>query len=251
MVRISLTICLALAASGTLAQECSALLSQGVYDIRSTSIDLATASSYSQWFCDKKFSTSDQANDFGASLAFPFKGLPVKLGFDSSSQNYSTWQTSFCGNVKQDQSLQSKVRDYIQTVNPQIIQAFNQCLESNGLHVWLERTPDPVVFKFAARWNPPDSERDPTTTIKSFNFGKNVKCAERPKKVSNSEFRTRCVRQDAKAVIGTVTTKPGPIRGGGNLSLPEILPPITVIPTPPGPYARCDWGTNRDLPIGT
>jgi len=99
----------------TQAQECSQLLSQGIYDIRSSASDLNTASSFSQWFCDKKFSSSDQANEFGASLGFPFKGVPVKLGFNSSSQSWSEWYSSFCGSVKSDQLLQTKVSDHVQT----------------------------------------------------------------------------------------------------------------------------------------
>lgn len=136
------------------AQECSQLLSQGIYDIRSSASDLSTASSFSSWFCDQKFSSSQQADSFGASLGLPFQGIPVKLGFNASSQSWSQWYSNFCSRVQQDQSLQSRVRDHVQTVNPQIIQAFNACIEADGLHVWLERTYDPKTFIFAARFNP-------------------------------------------------------------------------------------------------
>jgi hypothetical protein len=137
MKRFCLAVLLAASVIPAQAQECSQLLSQGIYDIRSSASDTNTALSFSQWFCDKKFSSSEQANDFGASLGFPFKGVPVKFEFNSSSQSWSEWYSSFCASVKQNQSLQSKVREHVQTINPVIIQAFNACIQSDGLHVWL------------------------------------------------------------------------------------------------------------------
>jgi hypothetical protein len=128
------------------AQECSTLISQGIYDISSHASDLQTASSFASWFCDQKFSSSDSSDNFGASLAFPFKGVPVKFGFDSGSQSFPSWYSSFCSKVQQDQSLQSKVRDYVQTVNATIVNAFNDCINADGLSVWLERTYDPHVL---------------------------------------------------------------------------------------------------------
>ena len=216
------------------AQECSQLLSQGIYDIRSSASDLNSASSFSQWFCDKKFSSSQQADDFGASLGFPFKGIPVKLGFNSSSQGFTEWYSSFCSNIQQDQSLQSRVRDYIQTVNPQIVQAFNSCIESDGLHVWLERTYDPRRFKFAARFNPP-TETNTKATIKTFRVGSNVSCDDKPSTVSRPVWRTDCTRKNDDPVSITVNADWNP-HGGGNLTLPEI--PKRPIPPPPPQIER-------------
>src|SRR3990167_8250654 len=157
MLKFAIALTAALTCNLSTAQDCSSILSHGIYNSRTTEFDTSSASSYSQWFCDNKFSSSQQADSFGASLSFPFKGLPVKFGFDSNSQSYTQWQSSFCGNIKQSQTLQTRLRDHVQTINPVIFQAFNKCLESNGLHVWLERSPDPFVFVFAARWNAPDT----------------------------------------------------------------------------------------------
>src|SRR5215510_5232707 len=127
-------------------QECSELLHHGIYDIHSSMSELNTALSFSSWFCDQKFSSSEAVDKFGASLGFPFKGVPVELGFHSSSQNWAQWYSSFCANVKENQSLQSRMRTHVQTVNAKIIDAFNLCLQADGLHVWLERTYDPRTF---------------------------------------------------------------------------------------------------------
>lgn len=220
MYRFAIVLLASLVAIPAYAQECSQILNQGIYDIRSSASDLNTASSFSQWFCDKKFSTSQQANEFGASLAFPFKGVPVKLGFDSNSQSWSEWYSSFCGSVQHDQSLQSHVREHVQTVNSQIVQAFNSCIESDGLHVWLERTYDPKRFRFAARFNPPN-ENNPKATFDAFRPGSNVSCDDKPTTVSRPVWRTDCKRTNDDPVSMVVRADWDP-KGGGKLELPAI-----------------------------
>jgi len=235
MLRFSMTLLSAVVVTtvSANAQECSQILSQGIYDIRSSANDLNTASSFSQWFCDKKFSSSQQANDFGASLAFPFKGIPVKLGFDSNSQRWSEWYSSFCGSVQHDQSLQNRVREHVQTVNPQIVQAFNSCLELDGLHVWLERTYDPKRFRFAARFNPPNAN-NPKATIEAFKPGPNVSCDDKPKTIDRPVWRTECKRTNDDPVSVIVRADWDP-KGGGKLELPAI---VHIDPPPPPPPVK-------------
>lgn len=220
-----------LISTSAFAQECSKLLSQGIYDIESSAIDLKTAKSYSSWFCDQKFSTSDEADSFGASLAFPFKGIPVKFGFDSNSQSYSQWQSSFCSSVQQNESLQSRVLNHLQTINSGIVNAFNSCVNAIGFHVWLERTDDPKIFKFAGRFNSPGADfRE--VKINTFDIGDNVNCTESPTAISNV-WRTRCTRKNNEAVALVVNANWLPT-GGGDLTLPPIakytppLPPINI-----------------------
>lgn len=247
MCRFSAALFACMVAIPVQAQECSQILSQGIYDIRSSASDLNTASSFSQWFCDKKFSSSQQANDFGASLAFPFKGIPIKLGFDSSSQSWSEWYSSFCGKVQHDQSLQSRVREHVQTVNPQIIQAFNSCIASDGLHVWLERTYDPKRFRFAARFNPPTATNT-KATFEAFRPGSNVACDDMPTTVSRPVWRTECKRKNDDAVSMYVRADWNP-SGGGQLDLSAIepAPPPPEIITATLDVILCS-GANCQLP---
>ncbi len=239
----------ALISFSALAQDCSVYMQQGIYDARYGSSDVSTATAYKQWFCDQKFQSHDQATKFGANIGLPFAKLPVKLGFDGDIKNYDSWQSKFCSNTQLDETTQSKVVSYLQQINPKVIQAVESCLKSNGLHVWLERSFDPHVFVFAAYWNPSDSKHDPTTSIVTFETGPNVQCTTNPTKmlISNNEFRTRCTRQDDKSVMMVVTTNPGPIRGAGKLSLPEITK-STVPPTPPPVSIKC--GTAKEVVLG-
>jgi hypothetical protein len=227
-------------------QECSKLLSQGIYDFESGAADLKTAKSYSSWFCDQKFSTSSKANSFGASIGFPFKDAPIKFGFNSNSQSYKQWQSSFCSNVQQNESLQSTVRSHLQTVNSEIVRAFDSCVNAKGFHVWLERTDDPKVFKFVGRFNSPGRDF-PEVKIDTFDTGDNVDCTEEPTTISNV-WRTRCTRKNDEGVTLVVNANWFPT-GGENLTLPPIA---KYTPPPPPANVAIDTiicsGRNCDLP---
>jgi hypothetical protein len=171
-------------------------------------------------FCDKKFSNAQQANDFGASLGFPFKGVPIKLGFDSSSQKWSEWYSDFCSSVKQDEYLQLTVREHVESINDQVIQGFNSCIQAHGLHVWIEQTSDPKEFVFATRFNSPNPQ-NPEAKITTFDPGANVACKETPSTVSAAVWRTRCHRSDDSSVTFVVNADWAP-HGGGKLTLPAI-----------------------------
>jgi hypothetical protein len=127
----------------------------------------------------------------------------------------------------QDQSLQSSVRDHVQTVNRQVLDAFNSCIEADGLHVWLERTYDPKVFKFVARFNSPNPRSNPVATVEMYSPGANVACEEHPATISRSIWRTRCTRQNDAPVDFIVRADSNPL-GGGNLVLPAISSPLII-----------------------
>lgn len=215
------------------AQECSALLTKGIYDIRETDSSVDASSSFSQWFCDQRFSSKDSADSFGASLGFPFKGLPVKLGFDSDKADFSQWYSNYCSNTTQDQTLRTRLTEYIETVNPVIVKAFTECISSVGLHAWIERTADPHKFKFATRFVSP-GRRNPSAKYDSFTTGDNVKCDVKPigRPIDASTWRTSCTRKNNKPVV-LVANADWNINGGGELELPSILssqeaPPIEL-----------------------
>jgi hypothetical protein len=201
-------------------QECSQLLNHGIYDVQSSSGSLNAASSFSQWFCDENFSSAQEANSFGASLAFPFKNIPIKLGLDSSSSGWGESYSRFCSQYKQDASLQVKVKQHLKTASTAILSAFNACVASTGLHVWLERSHSPMEFVFAARFNPPNKNVS-AARIEAFDAGSNVRCTDEPTEIDASVFRTRCTRKGDQPVLMVVRADWTPV-GGGRLLLPEI-----------------------------
>lgn len=214
---------------------CSQLLEQGIYNISSNYKDVGTASSFAQWFCDQRFSSKQQADNFGSSLGFPFHGIPVKFGFSSGSDGFQKSYAHFCASYRNDSSLREKLISQLKTVSGAVLKAFNSCTNSTGLHVWLERTYDPKIFIFASKFNPPNAA-DSFAKINTFDAGKNVSCHPIPRIVDSSGFRSRCTRSNDKPVSILINASWSP-KGGGDLSLPAIAqynPP----PAPPAPPVK-------------
>src|SRR5437660_713408 len=99
------------------ADDCSALLKDGIFDTRSSLNIQDRARSYANWFCSLKFSESSQADSFGADLAFPFQGVPVKLGFNSATQSWNQWYSSFCQDVRENFSEHTRVEEFVRTAS--------------------------------------------------------------------------------------------------------------------------------------
>lgn len=226
------------------AQDCSLLLQHGIYDITSSETSLETASSFAGWFCDQRFYESREAEKFGASIGFPFKGAPVKFGFDSESQNWEQWYTNFCASVRQDDTLKLKVRNHLQSVSSVLVDGYNECLNNyDGLHVWLERTFDPRRFRVAAKYRPPSSEGPQTATIDRMSPSPNVNC-DQPLldlEVGPQERRISCMRTDDNPIDITINQSSQPPRGAASLVLPAVWNPPPKPPSPPAEAAcRCD-----------
>lgn len=202
------------------AQECSQLLVHGIYDVKNSTNDSERASSFSQWFCDMRFSSSQSTEDFGGSVAFPFKNIPIQFGFNSSSDNWTQWYSKFCQDSQSNQSFKQRIQNYERQINPDILQAFNQCISSEGLHVWLERTSDPRLFRFAAQFNSSSSDNN-YATITQFDQRNNVSCTSQPNRITRAGWRTNCDRLDDEQVSIVVNADYSP-HGGGSLELPKI-----------------------------
>jgi len=208
--------------SAAFAQECDEVLHHGIYDFNHSTIDLNMTTSYMNWFCSEEFKKDDKADTFKGSIGFPIKGLPFKLGSDFNSTNVSEWQSKLCTGFKSDKSLQLKVQEALETINPHVIEAWKECVNNgnDGLHVWLVRSLNPKVFHIDAKWNPPAPEDHPTT-IASLTTDPWENCQPKKKTIKhqpNGAFR--CDRTDLlKPVTISVEATNGPIVGGDKLSL--------------------------------
>ena len=222
------------------AQQCAEMLKYGIYDIRSLDINKQTAASFKQWFCGEQFSQQSSVRSFGANIGLPLDGVPVELGLDSEGKNYSDWRSSFCGGKETTNNFQFKLSEQITKVSRVLLQEFNKCMESDGLHVWLELTEDPFRFIFAAKYNSPSPEIRQLTSarITTFTPGPNVRCDETPKIIGQkSGWRTSCIRLDNKAVVVTVNTRLVKLHNG-QLQLSPITSNSSPgsVTTPPPPY---------------
>ncbi len=213
----------------TVCASCDAILSNGIFDIRADYRTSSSAKGKMDWFCDTRFESSESVDSFGANIGFPLKGLPVNLGFDSSQETWKDWYKKTCRSHRSNTFDYSAVVSHSSTVNAGVLEAFNKCISSDGLHVWIERDAGPL-FSIAARYiNPGDFE---PPTIKEFILPENVECYSEwnTQKIDGSTTRNLCVRRNHDAVRIVVNATSNPL--GGNLTLPEIWS-IENIPLPP------------------
>jgi hypothetical protein len=178
--------------------QCDELLKQGIYNVRDTHISVRTAKAYANWFCSEKFSSANEANEFGGSLGLPFDGLPLKLGFNQSSSSFSSWYESFCQDVRTNFQQSTKVEEHLKEVSSRLLDSFDKCIAAKGLHVWLEYTYSPKFFHFCANWVTPSSTAPRRLKFESFLPPEGVSCKPDPRKISigPSVFTARCSRTD-------------------------------------------------------
>ena len=201
-------------------QSCDSLLAKGIFDIYDNASTSSSLRTYMDAFCDTQFGSRQEADEFGASLAFPYKGIPVKLGFDSSSSSWSDWYKQICAEHRAGSMDYSSVRSHVKQVNPAVVAAFEKCVSADGLHVWLERSGG-SRFHVAARFVNPGNYDLPT--IIEFVTPAHVKCALQlqGKEISGATYRVPCDRMADDPVLITVNATTNPL-GGGSLSLPAV-----------------------------
>ena len=208
------------------ADDCSQLLKDGIFDTRSSLNVQDRARSYANWFCSMNFSEASQADSFGAELAFPFKGIPIKFGFNSSNQSFSQWYSSFCQDVRETFSEHILVEDHVRTASKDVLDAFTKCTTTDGFHVWLEYSPNVQQirkFTLAATFRTPNSDRIPSATISTFE-APGVRCIPSPKgvQVKRPTQRFVCTRPGTDEVRIALSSKDYDPGGAGDLVLPAI-----------------------------
>jgi hypothetical protein len=215
--------------------SCPDIMRWGIFDTRDTNAQKDEASSYANWFCSQTLSSSSEADSFGASIGFPFKGLPVKLGFDSSKQSWNEWKSSFCQDVRTTFSRGEVFEEHVKQASPAILDAFQACLKQKGAYAWLEYTADPAVFGYGVKFDTPVHKLD---SIKvSFTAPQTVACSPDPRSVtvlSPNTFRATCRRHGDKLVKIVVNSADIEVAGAGTL----VLAAIPKAPKLPGPVSH-------------
>lgn len=214
----------------TRGDDCSNLLKDGIFDTRSSLNIQDRARSYANWFCSLNFSEASQADSFGGELSFPFKGIPVKFGFNSANQNFSQWYSSFCKDVHESFTEHTMVEEHVRTASKDILQAFTKCTTSDGFHVWLEYGAATQVKKFtlAATFRSPNPEKIPYATISNF-VADAVKCVPDPQgvQVRRPTQRFSCTRSTNEEVRIALSSNDYDPDGAGELVLPAFQKPMS------------------------
>ncbi len=198
--------------------SCDLLLGDGLRDLRDyAATDHATVA-FSQWFCDEEARSSGATRSAGGGLVF--KALSAE--FQQKSEDWSTFVRRLCKDERYNSETRSQIKDVVSKLNVDLADRFNACLQTKGLHVWLERTERPDEAIFAATYNSPGYP--PTTSITGFSPSPNLDCSPLPKpedEIGGSTLRIRCSRRDDDAASIVVNAKSDPI-GGGRLSIPGV-----------------------------
>jgi hypothetical protein len=223
---VTLPIVLALfAIQPLMADDCSAIFRYGLYDLKSSSGSSEQASSFANWFCSHHSDEQSVEEHYGASYADVVRKIAGNVDKEHTNQTID----KVCSSSQGMQSIQTAFQESSQTINKTMVEAYEKCLNSKGLHVWLETTSVPKRVNFAANFNS-DSSTEPYAYITKFSFNEGVNC-EVPKpedKIGGSTLRYVCKRDDITTPVSiTVNATRNPLGGeGGQLDLPGMPEPL-------------------------
>ncbi len=212
--------------------HCSDVLQAGIFNTSDRATQDEQAASFANWFCSQQFKKASDAEQFGASLGFPFKGLPVRLGFDFSTQSFSEFKSAFCQDVRSGFSRRQTLEEHIKEASPAILAAFQSCINRKGAEVFIEHTADPTVFGYAVKFDSPSS-KIPSIVVK-LTIPESVTCDPDAKSVtveSPKTFRSVCTRHDDKLVKLAANSSDFDLLGGDALVL-DAIQPRAVTPPP-------------------
>jgi hypothetical protein len=210
------------------------VMKHGLYNFSDRDSSESQSYAFSSWFCDKEFSSSSEAESFGAEAAFPFKGVPVKLGFDSEKESWDDWYSEYCKSTELRKSSSSILRERIAEISKDMVDLAKTCLQAPGLHMWIEASWDPKRFLIIARFNSQDPEKIPSTIV-TLGADKNLECEESNFEVRAQGKQIACKRKGSDPVLISVNSSVGPVFAK-TLTLPAIPaaspPPPVACPTP-------------------
>lgn len=211
------------------AQSCETLLSNGIFDISDISSETSLISSYSQWYCAQSSSSQTRSASLGVDINAIIESTPISLGLNQKASKSSESRSQYCSSYDRYSSLQQRVRDYAKTVSSRLLDSFDSCLRSEGLHVWIERTYDPKRFRFAAKLNSSGPVR--AAKISGVELSQNLDCglldradSEPLELIEGQTRRVVCTRSNNDAADITIERSDwDPVEGGAlNIS------PITL-----------------------
>ena len=135
-----------------LAQDCSQILQHGIYDTSSGISDTERAASFVAWFKENTFSSYSEAKNYAGQVGIPIDDVLVTLGFSADEKGYSEFKQSLSWYQQQDTWYKQKLEHYVSTINQGVVQAWEHCITSSGLHFWIVQESDPTVFLLCARY---------------------------------------------------------------------------------------------------
>lgn len=195
---------------------CKELLKGGVFESFDSSTQSYNIYAFMNWVRDHRAASSQAGT--GVSVAIP--GLP-SVGFDSTT--YQQMETDYSKLLLGGAAAQTTLETHARTVSAALLQAFNECMRADGLHVWIATSTDPHEFYLQARFRASGSARNAKITGVDIR-PRNIDCGRELRRSTTVEASTitmLCTRKTSEAVNIAINATENPDNGA--LQLPPIF----------------------------
>jgi hypothetical protein len=196
-------------------------LRDGVFETTSNSSSSVTAQQFMNWVRSHHSERSSSSVDGGISI-------PVIGSLNGSESQYKQLESDYAASQSGSSEASQRLAVHIKSVSSALATQFVNCMALKGLHVWLELTDDPHVFKVAAQFNSPGRQQQTASIDKVDIVPTNVSCdgfIARNTVVDGSTKRMRCTRVGDAPVEVTINASTDPL-GGGTLVLSRLARPL-------------------------
>jgi hypothetical protein len=136
------------------AQECNAILQYGIFDTIDLQDESQVTKTFFNWMRQQSSSKTQTASDsrFGLSAVLDF--IPIKLGTSDRRSNLQAWSYEAERWVNESEQRRSNLSIKIRKANPDIITAWERCMNGPGFKLSLFSTYDPHEFRLKLKFNP-------------------------------------------------------------------------------------------------
>ncbi|MFP5390680.1 MAG: hypothetical protein ACLGI6_03915 [Gammaproteobacteria bacterium] len=193
---------------------CNALLSGGVFNLRSVNSAWDTYSRINTLYCSSQADTYAKAKSLNIDGQVPIDGILAKFGFGQSENEYSNFRSQLCNSRDQMYANRGWLDSQVQEASGKILNAYSQCVDSlkDGLFMAfqnLSRDSPDFTVEFRNRLSMA------VTPEVSVNIPANIDCqdkAGRPMgaaasfKVSGAGLSLACHRRDCNGSVFNVSS---------------------------------------------
>lgn len=125
------------------AQDCSAILTRGIYDISRQRTDVERAESFVNWFNENTFHSYEFAKNTGLGVNVSLDKLLLGLDFTNDRSGYEEFRKTLANYDASSETFRGRFVSEVQNINPGVVDAWKACTTRDGMHLWLEYTDDP------------------------------------------------------------------------------------------------------------
>lgn len=220
--KVILTLGITLSPVSGAAQNCAAL--SFVYDVSQTKNYTDMAASYRNLLCQQNFQSKSKARSFVKNMGLPVEGGLLEMGSNVGEEKFGQSYSQFCGGLSYKRDFRKSTEEHVRAVNPDIVEALDQCHSTQGIHAWIVQTSSPQKFSINFKYIPTGFENflklgplsiDGAACDQSLTNGLEIP--------PNETVTTICTREPVNsAVVGAVISLETVGNQVANFSLPKI-----------------------------